>query len=179
MVTICGLAGYNCSPEWAASYIDQNKQFKMLEAAWRYNQHRGTDSVGYMMVKAEDSDTIVQKWGLSTKEMMEVFKEKKIELMSAAKVLGAHTRNFTIGSPAIPVNNHPVEYADIYVTHNGHISNHDKIRLELVKNKKKRDGNPSIRVQKEDKKWLLKKANARYTTIGVIVHELVERAKDI
>lgn len=38
-----------------------------------------------------------------------------------------HTRFATQGKPAFPENNHPVKSGNIYVVHNGHISNDDEI----------------------------------------------------
>ena len=56
--------------------------------------------------------------------------------MSPAVVFGAHTRSATLGDPNDPRNNHPIEYENLIVTHNGTISNHNQYKNAVPIDKK-------------------------------------------
>jgi hypothetical protein len=122
---MCGIAGYNAAPAWVSEYIDEDVQFGILEDAWLHNQHRGTDAAGYFRVDKENLKPYVKKTDRPASNILEDQDRKKI---SPALVFGAHTRQATLGDPKNPLNNHPVEYRQILVTHNGIISNHESFR---------------------------------------------------
>jgi len=107
----------------------------MLEHAWLYNQHRGTDAAGYFRVDKVTSECHVRKAPISALEILEQNAQEPI--LSPAVVFGAHTRSATLGDPDDPRNNHPIEYENLIVTHNGTISNHNQYKNAVpIENKK-------------------------------------------
>jgi hypothetical protein len=118
---MCGIAGFNASPEWVATHLNEDNQYAVLEKAWLFNQHRGEDAAGYFRIDAEEEEPYVRKAPIAASDML---LENKVEKLSPALVLGAHTRAATRGAVKNKLNNHPVEYRKILVTHNGTITNH-------------------------------------------------------
>ncbi len=98
----------------------------MLEHAWLYNQHRGTDAAGYFRVDKVTSECHVRKAPISALKILEENAQKPV--LSPAVVFGAHTRSATLGDPDDPRNNHPIEYENLVLTHNGTISNHNSYK---------------------------------------------------
>ncbi len=133
---MCGLAGYNASPAWVKEHMTDGKQFKVLEQCWIHNEHRGTDAAGYFRVDANDDLPYVRKRGMSATEMLDVTKDQ--QLISPSLVFAAHTRAATQGKAEDNRNNHPVEYGQLLVTHNGTIVN-DKMFKHIVPMDKKGD----------------------------------------
>ena len=125
---MCGIAGYNASPAWVAKYMTEKKTFNVLEQCWLHNEHRGRDAAGYMRVDAEDSKPYIRKRPGSAGDMLRLTEHP---LVSPSLVLGAHTRAATRGDAKDNINNHPVEYEQMLVTHNGTIHN-DKMFKKIV-----------------------------------------------
>lgn len=122
---MCGIAGYNCSQEWAEKYVTGNEQ-AILKEAWYHNIHRGRDAAGFFALKESDK---VKAWkALGSAEELYEDKDKKAIMPARARVFGAHTRAATKGDPKDNSNNHPVYYRDVWVTHNGVIANDEQIK---------------------------------------------------
>lgn len=128
---MCGIAGYNVKPDWARENLANGEVAAQIDLAWRYNEHRGTDAAGFfchLADKDDDGNTLLTfKHGESASKML---KDTDLDLTTipAANVFGAHTRASTLGSPSDDKNNHPVVEGNVWVTHNGHIRNHDDVR---------------------------------------------------
>lgn len=122
---MCGIAGYNVSPDFARTYIDEGTQARLLQEAWLRNVHRGADASGYFALDLEKR-LHVYKIG---KQAPKVLTENmdKIDLRPSY-VFGAHTRAATKGHESNNTNNHPVHYNGIWVTHNGGIRNDEVIK---------------------------------------------------
>lgn len=123
---MCGIAGYNASPAWVSKYMTEEKSFNVLEQCWLHNEHRGEDAAGYMRIDAVNNKPYVRKKGASATDLLKDQADKRI--LSPSLVFGAHTRHATIGDARDNVNNHPVEYGQLMVTHNGSISNHEEFK---------------------------------------------------
>ena len=106
--------------------MNEAKTFNVLEQCWLHNEHRGTDAAGYMRVDAVDEKPYQRKEALSATELLDVQGDDR--MLSPSLVFGAHTRHATIGDANDNVNNHPVEYGQLMVTHNGTISNHQDFK---------------------------------------------------
>ncbi len=135
---MCGIAGFNASPAWVKSHIDEATQFTILEQAWLHNQHRGRDAAGYFRVDAETHELYTRKAPVPAYEILEDNKAERV--LSPALVFGAHTRQATLGDPKDKRNNHPVEYENLIVTHNGTISNHNQYKNSVPINAKAQVG---------------------------------------
>ncbi len=114
---MCGIAGYNCSPEWTAKYIGDNQK-NILREGWLHNQHRGEDAAGYFSFSLDDEFSAFKSDGAAN-ELIE-----KVD-PPLSRVMGMHTRAWTQGDPKQNRNNHPVSHKGVHVVHNGHISNDD------------------------------------------------------
>lgn len=121
---MCGIAGYNLKPEFAET-LTVEQQFNMLEISWMYNLHRGTDAAGFFCVPATEDTTYYWKQGESAQALLPGLEK---DIMPVSRVVGAHTRASTLGPASINENNHPVIEDGVFVTHNGHVSNHQAIR---------------------------------------------------
>ncbi len=134
---MCGIAGYNASPEWIATHFTEEIQFNILEQCWLHNEHRGGDAAGYFRVDATDLKPYQRKAaGTASAQLREHWDAKGPRAIGTSLVFGAHTRQSTLGSETDNRNNHPVEYQDILVTHNGTIGNYAKL-VDLIPFSKK------------------------------------------
>ena len=125
---MCGIAGYNASPEWVATHINEEIQFNILEQSWLHNEHRGGDAAGYFRVDATDLKPYQRKSaGTASDQLKEHWEAEGPRAIGSSLVFGAHTRFTTLGSEKNNKNNHPVEYEDVLVTHNGTIGNHSTL----------------------------------------------------
>lgn len=133
---MCGIAGYNAAPAWVKTHIDKETQFNILEQSWLHNEHRGRDAAGYFRVDATDLKYYQRKGpGAATNQLKEHWEANGPRAISPSLVFGAHTRQATLGKASDNRNNHPVEYDNVIVTHNGQISNHNKFMnmIPLIK----------------------------------------------
>ena len=137
---MCGIAGYNVSTEFAKAHLTDKNQFALLREAWLHNQHRGSDAAGYFRVDAETGKPFVRKAGMPADEILDASVEKGSDEISVSTVFAAHTRAATLGDPSDPRNNHPVEFQNLLVTHNGSINNHKKFMNLVPKNLKDQIG---------------------------------------
>jgi hypothetical protein len=123
---VCGIAGYNCSKKWATKHLTEDKQKNILEEAWLHNLHRGYDAAGYFSFTPSGVFSSFKEEG----EADNIF-DNKIDSVPVSTVFAAHTRAWSVGSPKIMENNHPVDYKGIYVTHNGTIKNDTEIAFTI------------------------------------------------
>jgi len=83
--------------------------------------HRGGDATGFVAI---GENTI--EWQKASCDAFDFYKERRNIPHNTRSVL-LHTRMATQGSAAFPENNHPVRRGSVYVVHNGHVWNDDKI----------------------------------------------------
>lgn len=85
-------------------------------------EHRGTHATG---IAAQD------KYGESMLEKSDMTASKfmfwRRDVMDDVRAVILHTRLHTKGKPENLLNNHPVQYENIMMVHNGHISNDDEL----------------------------------------------------
>jgi predicted glutamine amidotransferase len=118
---MCGLAG-------VYFYKAKDRPFSHLQMSRLVNEllvgieHRGTDATGIAAI-SEAGELHIEKADLSAG----YFNKWRKELPEYPQTILCHTRYATQGTPMNLDNNHPIHYEDIIVTHNGHISNDDKI----------------------------------------------------
>lgn len=118
---MCGIAGYNASTAWAMKHLTPAKMELLLQEAWLHNLHRGNDAAGFFAEDVDGNFTRYKAPGSPFDLLMnEVLGRLLIE---PARVFAAHTRATTQGQTQDNRNNHPVEYKNVHVTHNGTIQN--------------------------------------------------------
>ncbi len=146
---MCGLAGFNCSLDIAEGLQDANIK-RIFEKGISFNLPRGDDAVGWMASYHKDSPhpdesdgstgLYTLKYPASGAELLKAGIRPKGKPVAA----GIHTRAATLGDPRDNRNNHPIGYGGVYVTHNGKIDNHIKLRAELVEDEEKRKALPDV-----------------------------------
>ena len=124
---ICGIAGYSTTQKWCDQLIDEDKQYKILEQAWLHNQHRGFDAAGYMGI-TNDDEIVCFKLPEDAVSILTDLEENKETSIEPMRTFGTHVRAQTQGDYKDNWNNHPVYFNDVWVVHNGGISNDDEIR---------------------------------------------------
>ena len=138
---MCGLAGYNCSLEEAQRF-GRRRAARLAQAGWEYNLHRGVDAHGYMVTYHPDLPH--PKGG----GPMWTYKTHGSALQSIAAnnlpegkpvSMALHTRDFTLGSPLVNENNHPIRWGNVFVTHNGSIDNDITLKEKYKGNAKDED----------------------------------------
>lgn len=127
---MCGIAGYNVSNGWADKYLKPDKVEKVLKEAWFHNIHRGHKAAGFFSIPANGDELMLFKSPGQADQIFEEEIEGKEIFAEPVRVLGAHTREPTLGLGTFSnnANNHPVHYDGCYVTHNGTIYNDDDIK---------------------------------------------------
>jgi hypothetical protein len=113
---MCGIAGfYLRDPEKASKEAVE----VMIDAMLDSIDSRGGDACGLLAVGDKEI------WLEKQPERSKFFSRDRAEVPFHPKYVLLHTRFATLGSPINEENNHPVEYDGVYVTHNGHINNHE------------------------------------------------------
>lgn len=122
---MCGIAGiYVKQPGvYERNKLELLSDWLMLEI-----EHRGRDATGIFSIGDGETEGHLEKKDVEATKF--VFERKG--LVENPRIILMHTRFATQGEPTNPDNNHPVTYGDqsgrrLYVTHNGHISNDDKL----------------------------------------------------
>lgn len=119
---MCGIAGYY--------NLDGNHPpSRDLMIAWALLSARGTDASGALWRHFGQDHIWTYKSQHRSYDVASRIWDK-IETPSL-QWAAFHTRASTKGSPAVPANNHPVRYRNIYVTHNGIISNDTEVFKKL------------------------------------------------
>src|SRR5690606_15766378 len=113
---MCGIAGYNISPEAAAEF-GADRFGRILSGIWERNIHRGTDAHGYMAGRLKivepdlPSDCIhtFKTQGSAMDTIMDQAYPKDYKPVN----LGIHTRLATTGHESKNENNHPVNAGNV------------------------------------------------------------------
>lgn len=122
---MCGIAGFNLDPKFVADRPEADFA-SAVRLGWLHNRHRGTDAAGWIAKYSEprdDSHTWYYKDGCDAMDLITT----KTYPSGRPQALAAHCRASSRGSEKDNRNNHPVEYKGMLVTHNGTISNSDKL----------------------------------------------------
>jgi len=130
VVPICGIAGFNVSRQWAREFLDEDKMKELLRVGWEYNLHRGEHAAGYMRFDTETNKLETFKAPGSALDLLKQFEKRTIPV---GNIMAMHTRAATNGDPQDNNNNHPVGWDGVWVTHNGTITNHQRIKELTIK----------------------------------------------
>ncbi len=118
---MCGIAGV---------YIkDMNHDFdlnKLCDGLLAGIVQRGRDATGMCVIDDDGSD-VIEKYAIPANE----FIGHRDPIIGNPRAVLLHTRLTTQGSELVHENNHPVEYLDAVVTHNGVIQNDTEVFSEL------------------------------------------------
>jgi glucosamine 6-phosphate synthetase-like amidotransferase/phosphosugar isomerase protein len=121
---MCGICAISRAPKTS---IPNGREFAVN--AVRAIESRGKHATGFGWAEGDDPNVWYDKrQGPATKVAHHLQLPKK-----GIHTLMGHTRHFTLGSPSVYENNHPVVSGSIVAVHNGRVSNHnDLVRLSGV-----------------------------------------------
>lgn len=118
---MCGIAGiYLKNPE--VDYLSTKEKESLVDWLYCGIEHRGTHATG-IAVQDKNGETVLEKSDMPASKF--IFWRR--DLMPDARTILMHTRLHTKGKPENLLNNHPVQYDNIMMVHNGHISNDDEL----------------------------------------------------
>ena len=117
---MCGIAGVHFKKLRA---IEQKKIENITDLLLLGIESRGKDATGFVAVTNDGKHTVLDKQPVRAS----IFIQSRMELPKRPRSILLHTRWATQGWPTNPGNNHPVQYGDTFVTHNGHIDNDDQL----------------------------------------------------
>jgi hypothetical protein len=118
---MCGISGiYLKNPD--ASYLNEKEKESLVDWLYCGIEHRGTHATG-IAVQDKNGETVLEKSDMPASKF--IFWRR--DLMPDARTILMHTRLYTKGKPENLLNNHPVQYDNIMMVHNGHISNDDEL----------------------------------------------------
>lgn len=143
---MCGIAGWNVSRQWANEFITQERMAAALEKGWTYNLHRGVDAAGFMRHSVDGRFSSFKTPG-DALTALETYDWKNPDFLTPSVTMGMHTRAATQGDAKDNINNHPVDWEGVYVTHNGTITNHlviKKDELEYYPADQRKDLEPLV-----------------------------------
>lgn len=115
---MCGIAGYICFDKHRPSLDEVISLHVSI-------QHRGMEAAGVGFLD-DSGEFAMIKGPLKAEELHKRSQMGKF-LSEVPSHLLMHTRMPTKGEPEVNANNHPIEYKDWMVVHNGHIRNDDGI----------------------------------------------------
>lgn len=118
---MCGISGiYLKNPD--ANYLNEMEKESLVDWLYCGIEHRGTHATG-IAVQDKNGETVLEKSDMPASKF--IFWRR--DLMPDARIILMHTRLHTKGKPENLLNNHPVQYDNIMMVHNGHISNDDEL----------------------------------------------------
>jgi glucosamine 6-phosphate synthetase-like amidotransferase/phosphosugar isomerase protein len=121
---MCGIAGVYLQDPTDLDF--SHKQFcTFVDALMLGIEHRGRDATGLAAI-SKTGELHIEKADLEAS----AFKLWRSDIPRNPQAILLHTRFATQGTPMNLLNNHPVQYDEVLVTHNGHISNDDKLFRE-------------------------------------------------
>lgn len=120
---MCGIAGiYVKDPKVLENPKTKESMERMLDELLLGIENRGTDATGFVAA-TQDKTTVIDKSPVEASKFIKVRKK----LPENSRIVLGHTRLATKGKPDNHMNNHPVIYEGVMVTHNGIITNDDSI----------------------------------------------------
>lgn len=118
---MCGIAGiYFKNP--SDQYLSDEETESLVNELLLGIEHRGKHSTGVAAID-DAGITSLQKGDVTAS----TFIPWRTQLMENPRTILLHTRFATKGSPKNILNNHPIEYKETTIVHNGHISNDDEL----------------------------------------------------
>lgn len=117
---MCGIAGVHFKRLRA---VEQKKIENITDLLLLGIESRGKDATGFVAVTNEGKEVVMDKQPVRAS----IFIQSRMELPKRPRSILLHTRWATQGWPTNPDNNHPVQYGDTFVTHNGHIDNDSEL----------------------------------------------------
>lgn len=118
---MCGIAGiYLKNPD--ENYVTPKEIENLVDWLLCGIEHRGTHATG-IAVQDKDGETFLEKSDMAASKF--IFWRR--DLIPNPRCIILHTRLHTKGKPENLLNNHPVQYGNIMMVHNGHISNDDEL----------------------------------------------------
>jgi predicted glutamine amidotransferase len=121
---MCGIAGiYLKNPD--QTYLSPKELNDAVDWLFCGVEHRGKHATG-MAVQSKTGETLLEKSDMPASKF--IFWRRDVP--EDARSILLHTRHYTKGKPENLLNNHPVQYKNILMTHNGHISNDDELFVQ-------------------------------------------------
>lgn len=111
---MCGIAGFYLKRPLKGIKLDQ-----LTDTLIHAIDHRGGDATGLAAFGADG----LLAFEKASCDGYKFTRGRNLLPMSGVRIVMVHTRLETQGESAFPKNNHPVVNGDVFVTHNGHISN--------------------------------------------------------
>lgn len=117
---MCGIAGYRA---WG----EERPSIEIIKSLLSANEARGKDAAGLAFL--EGGDIIITKQQGPASELIKSIDEASgyWERIQSSHTVLVHARASTKGSEKVNGNNHPVNFGDWVVVHNGHITNDDDL----------------------------------------------------
>ena len=122
---MCGIAGMYLH-EAPGRPMSRRKVERLVNNLLLGIENRGRHATGFACIDA-DGEITVQKMNITASDFI---KARRL-IPAKPRTILLHTRFATQGAPEVEANNHPIEYDDILVTHNGHINNDAEIFREF------------------------------------------------
>jgi len=120
---MCGIAGIHFKK---LRSITHEGIEKLVDSLLLGIESRGRDSTGFVAVTNKGKRVVMHKEPVRAA----IFTDMRSEIPVSPRTILLHTRWATQGWPTNPDNNHPVQYGDTFVVHNGHINNDDALFAE-------------------------------------------------
>lgn len=125
---MCGIAGFYIKNPTSKKIPPQDVIEEFVNSLLRGIEPRGKDATGLFSASTTD----LQVCRLEKEDVpASAFIYWRDPLISNPRYTLCHTRFATKGDPKKEVNNHPVQYDSVYVTHNGVIRNDDSLFREF------------------------------------------------
>ena len=112
---VCGIAGYNLSPD---SPVERTLAAQALLAGIA---ERGADAVGYAY-RGAGAEVSVHKQRTGASALLD-----SVDVPAEVTQALVHVRDYTKGHPTIAANNHPIRHGAVVGIHNGIIVNDDEL----------------------------------------------------
>lgn len=124
---MCGIAGfYLKEPDFVKTPEDKKKMERFLNHLLTGIESRGHDATGFIAVSTDGKKMLVDKKDVTATEFIRTRKK----LPDKTRIVLGHTRYVTKGAATNWFNNHPVGWKSVFITHNGTISNDDRLFRE-------------------------------------------------
>lgn len=141
---MCGINGIVLSKEKSYIHSDLIKIEKLFTELMISSEIRGRGASGIICSEEQyegyTKQPVIHKLRapLSASDFVKTKAFSNIihKITDNTKFLIGHTRNSTASATSNNRNNHPHQYGDIMVVHNGHITNHEKLWKEIGKKPK-------------------------------------------
>lgn len=123
---MCGIAGIYVKDPKSRDLPPTRDMERFINCLLLGIESRGKDSTGILSVRTGSRKAKLEKQAVPASW----FTQQRGPLIGSYRTVLLHTRATTQGSEKNSLNNHPVKYGNVFVTHNGHIRNDDDLFKE-------------------------------------------------